>query len=170
MQGTKWREPQNLGLKITTNLRYLATGETYTSLHYQFRNGKTIISKFVVLVCRAIIAECMAEHLTCPTTPEGWKETETVFGLKWNVPHAKGALDGKHVATRKPPKSGNLYHNYKGFFCIVMLALIDAEYRFRWMNVGTEAPAQMLTFSVTVSSKTRLRMKALHFQRPHPLA
>ena len=53
-----------MGLKIATTLRYLATGET--SLHYQFRSGKASISKFVVPVCRAIIDEFMAEHLTCP--------------------------------------------------------------------------------------------------------
>ena len=59
-----------MGLKIATTLRYLATRETYTLLHYQFRSGKTSISKFVALVCRAIVDEFMAEHLTCPTTPE----------------------------------------------------------------------------------------------------
>ena len=103
-----------VGLKIATTLRYLATGETHTSLHYQFRSGKTSISKFVVPVCRAIIDEFLAEHLTCSTTPEAWKELERVqteFRLRWNVPHAIGALDGKHVRIRKPPKSGSLYHN-----------------------------------------------------------
>ena len=52
---TNWREPLSVGLKIAATLRFLATGETYTSLHYQFRAGKAIISKFVVPVCRAII-------------------------------------------------------------------------------------------------------------------
>ena len=63
-----------MGLKIATTLRYLASGETYTSLHYQFRSGKAIISMFVASVCRAIVDEFMAEPLTCPTTPEAWKE------------------------------------------------------------------------------------------------
>ena len=57
-----------MGLKVATILRYLATRETYTSLHYQFRSGKATIFKFVVPVCRAIIEEFMVEHLTCPTT------------------------------------------------------------------------------------------------------
>ena len=40
----------------------------------------------MVPVCRAIIDEFMAEHLTCPTTPEAWKELEREFRLRWNVP------------------------------------------------------------------------------------
>ena len=83
-QTTNLGEPLSVGLKIATTLRYLATRETYTSLHYQFRSGK--VSKFVVPVCRAIIDEFLAEHLTCPTTPEAWKELEREFRLRWNVP------------------------------------------------------------------------------------
>ena len=61
----------SVGLKIVTTLRYLATGETDTSLHYQFRARKASISKFVVPVCRAIIEEFLGEHLTCPDYPRG---------------------------------------------------------------------------------------------------
>ena len=69
-------------------------------------------------VCRAI----QDEYLECPTTPDEWKEMKREFRIRWNVPHALGALDGKHVAVKKPKNTGALYHNYKGFFSIVMLA------------------------------------------------
>ena len=71
------------------------------------------------------------------TSPDEWKELETEFGIRWNVPDALGTLDGKHVALKKSKNSGALYHNYKGFFSIVMLALVDGQYKFRWVDVGT---------------------------------
>ena len=45
-QATNYRAPINVGEKLALTIRYLATGESYTSLSCQFRVGRSTISKF----------------------------------------------------------------------------------------------------------------------------
>lgn len=71
-----------------------------------------------------------------PSSEEEWKLIGKAFEEKWNYPFCLGALDGKHVSIKQPDCSGSLYFNYKHFFSIVLLALVDAEYRFVYVDVG----------------------------------
>ena len=105
-------------------------------MQYYWRVGRTTICKFVPQVCQAILKEFQHEYLTCPADPEDGKKIEERFGNRWNVPHVVGALDGKHIAIKKPKKSGSEYFNYKGYFSLVLLAFVNAEYKFLWVNVG----------------------------------
>ena len=58
------------------------------------------------------------------------------FNTIWNVPNTIGAIGSKDFALKAPPNSGTVYHNYKGFFSINLLALVDADYKFLWVDVG----------------------------------
>ena len=41
-----------------------------------------------------------------------------------------GAVDGKHVRIEMSTGSGYLFYNYRHFFSILLLALVDANYCF----------------------------------------
>lgn len=135
---TFMREPLEVGLKLAVTLRFLATGNSYATLQYSFRVEKSTISRFIPEVCNALIEVYKKEVLSCPKTEDGWKDVAKKFSSRWNYHNCLGAVDGKHVAIRKPPKSGSLYFNYKGFHSIVLMAVADAEYKFLYVDVGAE--------------------------------
>ena len=86
-------------------------------------------------VCDAIWTELVNKVMPEPTQQD-WEEIETGFRLRWNFPNCCGAVDGKHNAVRQPPGSGSLFFNYKNYFSIVLMAVVDAGYRFIMVDVG----------------------------------
>lgn len=75
-------------------------------------------------------------YFQMPTTSHEWKEVAKQFE-KWNFPHCVGAVDGKHI-TIWPPKDGGSYHfNYKASHSIVLMAVVNANYEFMYVDVGT---------------------------------
>ena len=117
-------------LKLAITLRHLATGDSYRSLMHGFRVAHNTISLVVRQVCRAITDEYAQEVISTPTTPEEWLQIADQFGARWQFHHTLGALDGKHVAIKRPRNGGSKYFNYKGYHSIVLMALVDAEYKF----------------------------------------
>ena len=71
-----------------------------------------------------------------PSSANEWKSIASEFESQWNYPHCIGAVDGKHVIIKSPSNSGSLYYNYKSTFSIVLMALVDAHYKFIYVDIG----------------------------------
>lgn len=74
--------------------------------------------------------------MAMPTKQEFISISEDFFN-KWNFPNVLGCLDGKHIRIRCPNRTGSLFYNYKDFFSIVLLALVDANSKFIGLDIGS---------------------------------
>ena len=113
-----YRQSINPGCRLAITLCFLATGEKYRSLMFGFRVAHNTISVIVRQTCKAILAEYGDEVLQCP-----------------RISDARQAC-AKHVTIRCPKNVASHYCNYKGFHSVILLALVDAKYKFLWVDVG----------------------------------
>lgn len=75
--------------------------------------------------------------LQVPNTVESWENVMRDYETLWNFPNVCGAMDGKHVTIRCPPNTGSQYFNYKKDFSTILFAIVDANYNFIYIDVGT---------------------------------
>ena len=101
------RQPIDPEIKIAITLRFLATGESYESLMYQFRVHSSTISKFTPFVCNKIYATFKGRFLRLPDKTEEGEIIEHETRRLWQFPNCIGAADGKHIAIIHPSNSGS---------------------------------------------------------------
>lgn len=91
------------------------------------------------------------------------------FEDRCQFPHCLGAIDGKHIYIQPPDNSGSLFHNYKGRFSVVLMAVVDANFKFVYASVGTQG--RMSDASLFGQSDLRRAMDRglLNVPNPEPL-
>ncbi|XP_073405529.1 phosphomannomutase 1 isoform X2 [Dendrobates tinctorius] len=121
--------------RLLVTLRFLATGETLSSLHFQYRLGISTLSGIVADTCRALWDVLCPEFLLLPTV-EKWIEHAERFWTVCNFPNCLGAVDGKHIRIIKPKRTGSEYYNYKKYFSTVLMANSEADCKFVAVDIG----------------------------------
>uniref|UniRef100_A0A8C5QP12 DDE Tnp4 domain-containing protein n=1 Tax=Leptobrachium leishanense TaxID=445787 RepID=A0A8C5QP12_9ANUR len=172
---------------LVITLRYLASGCSLQDLHYNYRVGRSTAGEIVRKVCQTIWDTMREECLTTPTD-EAWAQIAATFLERANFPNCLGAVDGKHrkmsadknlsahlvcpikhVRIVKPLQSGSLYHNYKHYFSIGLLAVADAKYNFVCVDVGSYGKDSDSTLFRNSTLWNAIESGTLHIPRPAPL-
>ena len=119
----------------------LGRGDYYYTNSEMTGFGLSTISTIVLEVCEAIVkhlwAGCVTHHF--PKDEAEFKEKMLDFEELWQFPCCWGGVDGRHIPI-KCPKGGaearKEYYNFKNFYSIVLMSLVDAKYRFMWGSCG----------------------------------
>ncbi|CAN8013038.1 unnamed protein product, partial [Ixodes pacificus] len=135
-QDTVMRRAITPATRLQVTLRYLATGESHHPLSRQFRLGHSSVNDLIAETCTALYEELKTNCLQTPKTEDDWQAVIKGFRENWQYPNCVGAMDGKHVRITRPPKSGYIYYNYLKTYSIVLFAVVDANYRFIYIDVG----------------------------------
>ena len=153
------RSPVSPAVRLAVSLRHLATGDNYTTLQYAVRVASQIIEQFVPEVRDAITRAYRDQVMQYPTLPDDWLLFKSIFRWRWNFPHALGTLDRRHIPIRCPQGGGSLFRNCKGFHSIVLLALVDGDFKFLWVDMGAAGS----TSDAEIFKHTDLRHKNVGF-------
>ena len=152
--------------KLAITLRYLATGETFQSLMYQFRVHRATIAKFIPEVRKAIYNCLKDEYLKVPSSVEEWETVADKTFDRWHFPNA---ADGKHIALFHPNESGSEFYSYKGFYSVVLLTLVDYDYKFIYIEVGCQGRISDGGFYNNSTLKEAILNNSFNLPPPKPL-
>lgn len=132
------RRPISVETRLAITLKHLAFGNEYNSLSLTFFVAPNTISQIISETCNAIIELLSSNHMQPPKTEDEWYEIANGFEKKWNFPNCVGALDIKHVRVKNFNRSGSVFFNRKGYYSILLMAIVDSNYRFIHVDVGKE--------------------------------
>lgn len=137
---TRLRCSLSVEKRVGVTLWYLATPMEFRSIEHLFGIARCTACVIVHDTCKAIVEVLMKLYIVFP---EGERISDTVDGFlkTWGIPQCCGAVDGSHIPISAPVMNHTDYYNRKGFYSVVVQAVVD--YRYRFMNVYTGWPGSV---------------------------
>ena len=82
-------------------------------------------------------------------------------------PHCRGPRQEAHC--HEEAKEIRQYYNYKGFFFLVLLALVDAKDRFLWIDCGSSGSCSDEQILNRSNLREKIEVGRLGLPAPEPL-
>ena len=134
-------EPISPACRLGITLYRLAPGDYYYTISEMTGFGVATVCNITIEVSHAIVETLWKEAVLnkFPSTLEHFKDCVLDMEEEWQFPLAFSALDGCHIPTKMPRGGANSakeYHNFKNFYSIVLMGMVDAKMRFIWASVS----------------------------------
>ncbi|KAG6936015.1 hypothetical protein G0U57_013529 [Chelydra serpentina] len=135
-QDTQMRAALTIQKRVAIALWKLAMPDSYRSVANQFGVGKSTVGVAVMQLANAIVDLLLSKVVTLGNVQviiDGF----TAMGF----PNCGGAIDGTHIPILGPDHQGSQYINRKGYFSMVLQALVDHKGHFT--NISIEWPGKV---------------------------
>ena len=128
-------------LRLAICLYRLGRGTYYHTISELCGLGVSTCATITREVCEAIVEVLWEESVNkyMPHSEEEFRNKVVGMEEMWQFPCCWSAIDGCHIPLKCPPgglESCKEYHNFKNFYSIVLMALVDSHYRFVWGTCG----------------------------------
>ncbi|KAM7173680.1 uncharacterized protein RBU57_004049 isoform 2-T2 [Macrochelys suwanniensis] len=128
---TRLRAALTVEKRVAVAIWKLATPDNYRSVANQFGVGKSTVGIVLLQVCRAINCILLRRTVTLGNVHD------IVDGFaQMGFPNCGGVIDGMHIPILARLYLASEYINWKGYFSMVLQALVDHRGRFIDINAG----------------------------------
>ena len=128
-------DPISPELRLALCLYRLCRGDYLYTIAEMAGVGVSTVCLIVNEVCQVLVdhlwSECVSSPI--PKTQDDFKKKILDMDEFWLFPCCWAAIDGCHIPIKCPPgglEACKEYHNFKNFYSIVLMGLVDSHFRF----------------------------------------
>ena len=134
-------EPISPEERLGICLYRLARGDYHFTIAEMVGRGVATVYNIVHEVSEVLVDELWTESVTTfmPATQDEFKANILDMDEFWQFPCYWSAIDGCHIPMKCPPgglEACKEYHNFKNFYSVVLMGMVDSHYRFVWASCG----------------------------------
>ncbi|CAF2610044.1 unnamed protein product [Rotaria sp. Silwood2] len=133
---TNYRAAIPIEKRLACALYALGSSSEFRTIGHLFGIGKSTAREIFHEFCSILVDKFFHRFIKFPTTDAEIKETIDGFLIKCGYPLCLGAVDGTHIAIKPPLGFECDYFNYKKYHSIIMLATVNSNLLFTYVNIG----------------------------------
>jgi hypothetical protein len=133
---TNYRTSIPVNQRIACALYTLGSSSELRTISHLFGIGKSTARGILHEFCSVVVNLFFKSIIKFPYSQNEIKATIDGFQKKCSYPQCLGALDGTHIPIKPPLGQETDYYNYKKYHSVIMLATVDSDLLFTYVNIG----------------------------------